>query len=468
MIMKTFITDNFLLQNDYSIELYHNFAKNNPIIDYHSHLIPMQIAQNRKFDNIAQLWLSGDHYKWRAMRSAGINEKYITGNASDKEKFLAWAKTVPMTLRNPLYHWTHLELLRYFGIDEILNPDSAEMIWDKTSQMLKSDDYSSWNLIKNQGVEICCTTDDPIDSLEYHKQIKEKGFSVKVLPSWRPDKVYIVDNLDNFNNYLDKLSEVSGINIYTFDTMFDALDNRINFFHQNGCRLADFGADYLFATPYTDAEVKEIFVKLRSKKQVSQLEKEKYKSAVLYRLCLQVHKLGWTQQFHLGPIRNTNTRLLSSLGPDTGFDSIGDFMQAESMYKFFDKLDSSAQLAKSIIYNINPADNEVFATMIGNYQDGSVAGKMQWGSAWWFHDQKDGIKKQLDCLSCHGLLSKFVGMLTDSRSFLSYTRHEYFRRILCNTFGTDIQNGELPNDINLIGGIINDICYNNAKNYFNF
>ncbi|MCQ2374555.1 MAG: glucuronate isomerase [Salinivirgaceae bacterium] len=466
--MKTFITDNFLLQTQTAQKLYNDFAKPQPIIDYHSHLIPQQIAENKQFDNLAQVWLSGDHYKWRALRANGINEKYITGNASDFEKFMAWAETVPNTLRNPLYHWTHLELKMYFGIDELLNAESAERIYMQTEEMLQSGKMRVWDMMRMMNVESACTTDDPIDNLQYHKQIAQSACPTKILPTWRPDKASAVADAVSYNTYIDKLAEAANVDINSFNTLFDALDNRIDYFHNCGCRLADFGLDFLYAEDYTDAEIENIFQKVRKGNQLSRQEVLKFQSAALYRFALQVHAKGWIQQFHAGPVRNNNTRLLSTLGPDTGFDSMGDFSQAQSMSKFLDRLDSSNQLAKTILYNINPADNEVFATMIGNFQDGTIAGKMQWGSAWWFLDQKDGIEKQLNCLSNHGLLSRFVGMLTDSRSFLSYPRHDYFRRILCNLFGRDIENGELPNDLNLVGGIVENICYKNAKQYFNF
>lgn len=466
--MKTFINDDFLLKSDFAKSLYHDFAKKQPIIDYHSHLIPQQIAENKRFDNITQIWLYGDHYKWRAMRANGIDEKYITGQGSDKEKFLAWAKTVPASLRNPLYHWTHLELLRYFGIDTLLDESSAEEIYEKTSDMLQNGELRVWDIFKKMNVETLCTTDDPVDSLEYHEKIFKSGCPAKVLPSWRPDKASAAGDPKAYNAYLDKLSEVSNTEINSFDTLFDALDKRINHFASLGCRLADFGLDYLYAEDFTEKEVNEIFLKVRSGKELTNLELKKLQSAALYRFALQVKKLNWVQQFHAGPIRNNNSRLLKKLGPDTGFDSICDYPQAEQMSRFLNRLDSSDSLAKTILYNINPADNEVFATMIGNFQDGSVPGKMQWGAAWWFLDQKDGIEKQINCLSNHGLLSRFVGMLTDSRSFLSYPRHEYFRRILCNIFAQDVVNGELPEDINLIGNTVSNICYFNAKEYFKF
>lgn len=466
--MKTFINDNFLLKTEAAKTLYHEFSKNQPIIDYHSHLIPQQIAENKKFDNITQVWLYGDHYKWRAMRANGINEKFVTGAGSDKEKFMAWAQTVPNAVRNPLYHWTHLELLRYFGIDDLLNPDSADAIYNKTAELLQQDDFRVWGLLKKMNVETVCTTDDPIDSLEYHVKIKNSACPFKVLPTWRPDKASLAQDPVAYNAYIDKLSAAANVDINSFDKLFEALDIRIQHFHNVGCRLADFGLDYLYAEDYTDAGIEAIFQKVRSGKQLTAIELLKFQSACLYRFAIQVNNLGWVQQFHAGPVRNNNTRLLTTLGPDTGFDSIGDFAQAQSANKFLNKLDSTNQLAKTILYNINPADNEVFATLIANFQDGSVAGKMQWGSAWWFLDQKDGIEKQLNCLSNHGLLSQMVGMLTDSRSFLSYTRHEYFRRVLCNMFGQDITNGELPNDMDLIGNIVRNISYGNAKKYFGF
>ena len=466
--MKTFINDNFLLKTEAAKTLYHEFSKNQPIIDYHSHLIPQQIAENKKFDNITQVWLYGDHYKWRAMRANGINEKFVTGAGTDKEKFMAWAQTVPNAVRNPLYHWTHLELLRYFGIDDLLNPDSADAIYNKTAELLQQDDFRVWGLLKKMNVETVCTTDDPIDSLEYHVKIKNSACPFKVLPTWRPDKASLAQDPVAYNAYIDKLSAAANVDINSFDKLFEALDIRIQHFHNVGCRLADFGLDYLYAEDYTDSGIEAIFQKVRSGKQLTAIELLKFQSACLYRFALQVNNLGWVQQFHAGPVRNNNTRLLTTLGPDTGFDSIGDFAQAQSANKFLNKLDSTNQLAKTILYNINPADNEVFATLIANFQDGSVAGKMQWGSAWWFLDQKDGIEKQLNCLSNHGLLSQMVGMLTDSRSFLSYTRHEYFRRVLCNMFGQDITNGELPNDMDLIGNIVRNISYGNAKKYFGF
>ncbi len=466
--MKTFLDDNFLLQSKSAERLYHEHAKKMPIIDYHNHLIPELIATNKRFDNITQPWLYGDHYKWRAMRTNGVEEKYCTGNASDWEKFEKWAETVPHTMRNPLYHWTHLELKRYFGVDELLSKQTAKKIYDKASENLSHDEFRVQGLLTMMNVESLCTTDDPIDSLEFHSQIEGQNLTFKVFPTWRPDKSMAIENLDAYNEYLDKLSKVSGIEINSYSALIDALRKRHDFFALLGCKLSDHGIENFYAEDYTISEIESIFAKARKRVQLSQSEILKFKSAALYDLAILDHEKGWAQQFHIGALRNNNTRLLKKLGPDTGFDSIGDFQVAVPMSRFLDRLDKNDKLAKTIIYNLNPADNEVIATMIGNFQDGSIAGKIQFGSGWWFLDQKDGMEKQINALSTLGLLSRFVGMLTDSRSFLSYPRHEYFRRILCNLLGKDIENGELPNDIDFIGSMVEDICYNNAKNYFKF
>jgi len=466
--MKAFIDDNFLLQTKTAEKLYHEHAKKMPIIDYHNHLIPEQIANNKQFENVTQPWLYGDHYKWRAMRTNGVDEKYCTGNASDWEKFEKWAETVPYTMRNPLYHWTHLELKGYFGINEILNVNSAKNIYDRASEMLQSQEYRVHGLLTKMNVEVLCTTDDPIDSLEYHRNISTQYLRFKVFPAWRPDKAMAVENLDAYNKYIDKLAEVSGVEINNYKALIQALRKRHDFFAEQGCKLSDHGIENFYAEDYTDSEIESIFSKARQKKELSGIEILKFKSAMLYDMAILDHEKGWTQQFHIGALRNNNSRLFKKLGPDTGFDSIGDFSIALPMTRFLDKLDSNDKLAKTIIYNLNPSDNEIVATMIGNFQDGTIPGKIQFGSGWWFLDQKDGMEKQIDALSRLGLLSRFVGMLTDSRSFLSFPRHEYFRRILCNTFGNDIENGELPNDIQFIGGLVEDICYNNAKNYFKF
>lgn len=466
--MKTFINDDFLLQSDFAKILYHNYAKSLPIIDYHNHLSPQQIAENTKFQNITQVWLYGDHYKWRAMRAYGIDEKYITGKASDKDKFLKWAEVVPYTLRNPLYHWTHLELQRYFGIQDLLTPETAESIWYKTFEMLKEKSHSANGLLKLMNVESLCTTDDPIDNLEYHIAIQKDSSKVKTFPTFRPDKAYAVEDIISYNNYLQKLESVSSIAIHSYSDLLSALESRVKYFHDNSGRLSDHGLEqlYHFEAPTFDIEL--LFQKVKSKEILNIEEIQFFKSETMIQLGKMYHSKGWTQQLHLGAIRNNNKRLLSTLGPDTGFDSIGDFSQARTLSGFLNALDNTNQLAKTIVYNLNPSDNEVFATMVGNFNDGTIKGKVQFGSAWWFLDQKDGMEKQINTLSNQGLLSCFVGMLTDSRSFLSFPRHEYFRRILCNLIATDVVNGELPNDEKHLGKIINDICYYNAKNYFNF
>lgn len=466
--MKPFLDNNFLLQTKTAEYLYHNHAAKMPIIDYHSHLIPQQIADNKKFENVAQPWLYGDHYKWRAMRTNGVDEQYCTGKASDWEKFEKWAETVPHTLRNPLYHWTHLELKGYFGITDLLNPASAKAIYDKATQMLQLEEFRVQGLLSKMNVELVCTTDDPIDSLEYHIKIAADGCKTKVLPTWRPDKAMAVDDVASYNEYIDKLGKVSGLNIKNFAALLDALRHRHDFFASVGCKLSDHGLEQFYAEDYTQAEIEAIFMKIRGGASLSALEILKFKSAMLYEFAILDHSKSWVQQFHVGALRNNNTRLFNKLGADTGFDSIGDWQQAQAMSKFLNKLDMTNQLAKTILYNLNPSDNEVLGTMIGNFQDGSVAGKIQFGSGWWFLDQKDGMEKQMNTLSSLGLLSRFVGMLTDSRSFMSFPRHEYFRRILCNLLGNDVENGLIPNDMKLLGQMVEDICYNNAKKYFDF
>ncbi|HEX8019367.1 glucuronate isomerase [Mucilaginibacter sp.] len=466
--MKNFLDQDFLLQTKTAQRLYHEFASHQPIIDYHCHLPPDQIADDINFKNITQIWLYGDHYKWRAMRANGVNEAYITGNKTDEEKFTAWAATVPYTLRNPLYHWTHLELQRYFGIDELLSPGSAQNIYAQCNEKLQSPEFSIRNILKNKNVEVVGTTDDPLDNLSYHQKLKQDAFSVKILPAYRPDKAMNADDIAGLNKYIDQLEAVSNASISNIDEYLTALKARHDYFAENGCKLSDHGLEQIYAEDYTDAEIAAIFIKIRNNEVLLPLEILKFKSAMLYYFAIWDHEKGWVQQFHLGALRNNNARALTNLGPDTGWDSIGDFTQGRALSKFLNRLDTTNQLAKTIIYNLNPADNELFATMVGNYNDGSVAGKMQFGSAWWFLDQKDGMIKQLNALSNMGLLSRLVGMLTDSRSFMSFPRHEYFRRLLCNLLGDDIENGELPNDIEWTGKIVSDICYFNAKNYFNF
>jgi glucuronate isomerase len=466
--MKNFLDENFLLQTQTAQRLYHDYAAGMPIIDYHCHLPPGQIANDINFENITDIWLKGDHYKWRAMRTNGVNENYITGNKSDFEKFEKWAETVPYTLRNPLYHWTHLELQRYFNITDLLSPANAKNIYDECSEKLRSKEYSVRNLILNKNVEIICTTDDPLDDLSHHQKIKKDGYKVKILPAFRPDKAMNADDISALSEYIKKLEAVTDINIDSFESYLQALKSRHDYFANNGCKISDHGLEQLYADDYTHTEIAVIFLKIKNQQVLLPAEITKFKSAMLYHFTLWDHEKGWTQQYHLGAIRNNSTRAFTQLGPDTGGDSIGDFAQAKSLSKFLDRLDTENKLTKTILYNLNPADNEVIAAMTGNFNDGSIAGKIQFGSAWWFLDQKDGMTKQLNALSNMGLLSRMVGMLTDSRSFMSFPRHEYFRRILCNLFGDDIENGELPNDIAWTGKIIQDICYHNAKNYFNF
>jgi glucuronate isomerase len=464
--MKKFLDENFLLTNTTAQTLYHSYAKSMPVIDYHCHLSPQQIAVDQQFENLTQVWLYGDHYKWRAMRTNGVDESYCTGNQPDKDKFMQWAGTVPYTLRNPLYHWTHLELQRYFGVKEILNCNSAEKIYDTCTSLLQTKEYSVKNLLRKMNVALVCTTDDPVDSLEYHIQLKKDGFEIPILPAFRPDHAMNVSSAGVFNNYVRKLETVTGISISSFDDFLYALQNRHDFFASVGCRVSDHGLEEIYADDFTGSEIDAIFNKVHSGKQLNETEQRKFRSAMLIHFAEWDWEKGWVQQFHLGALRNNNSRMLQQLGPDTGWDSIGDFSQARSLATFLNKLDSDNKLAKTIVYNLNPSDNELMATMLGNFNDGSVAGKIQFGSAWWFLDQKDGMVKQLNALSNMGLLSRFVGMLTDSRSFLSYPRHEYFRRILCNLFGEEIENGELPGDIDWVGSVVKDICYRNARNYF--
>lgn len=466
--MKSFLDENFLLQTKTSQHLYHEYAKGMPVIDYHCHLSPQQIAEDLNFANLTQAWLYGDHYKWRAMRTNGIQEAYCTGDKPDYGKFEQWAATVPYTLRNPLYHWTHLELQRYFNINTVLNPESAKSIYDECTAQLQTPQYSVRNLLRKMIVKLVCTTDDPVDSLTYHQQIKNDGFEIPILPAFRPDQAMNVDSAPAFNNYLTKLEEASNTSISTLQEFLSALKSRHDFFAEMGCSVSDHGLEQLYAEDYTEASLMAGFTKIRSGSELTMEERLSFKSFMLVQFGEWDWEKGWVQQYHIGALRNNNSRMKQLLGPDTGWDSIGDFPQARALSKFFDRLDSQDKLAKTIIYNLNPADNELIATMTGNFNDGSVAAKVQFGSAWWFLDQKDGMVKQINALSNMGLLSRFVGMLTDSRSFLSFPRHEYFRRILCELFGQEIENGELPNDLVWVGKVIRDICFNNAKNYFSW
>jgi glucuronate isomerase len=466
MAENSFITDDFLLHSEAAKTLYHNYAKTQPIFDYHCHLSPKDIAEDRQFENLTQIWIEGDHYKYRAMRANGIDEKYITGDASDYEKFLKWADTVPNTLRNPLYHWTHLELKNYFGITTLLDSNSAETIYNEATALLKKPEYSIRNILLKMNVKVVGTTDDPTDDLQYHKKIKNDNFEIKVLPSFRPDKATEIEKGQAFVEWIKKLEQSVGFSIPDFSKLIQALNNRHDFFHEMGCRISDHGHTTFYGENFTDEEVNSIFQNALQGKSPSDLEVNKYKSAVLFELASMNKAKSWAQQFHVGAIRNNNAKMLQELGPDQGFDSLGDLNMADNMSKFFGKLSKNDALTKTIVYNLNPRDSEMFASMAANFNDGKIAGKMQYGAAWWFLDQKDGIIKQLNALSNMGLVSRFVGMLTDSRSFLSFPRHEYFRRILCNLFGDEIENGELPNDTKWVGQIIQDICYNNANDYF--
>ena len=466
--MKPFMDEDFLLQTETAKLLYHEYAAPMPVLDYHCHISPQEIAEDRRFNNLSEIWLHGDHYKWRAMRTNGVDEKYCTGDATDWEKFQKWAETAPYTMRNPLYHWTHLELRKPFGILTLLSPKTARQIWDNCNELLQTEDFSCRGIIRKANVKVICTTDDPIDSLEYHRIIRKSGFETKVIPAWRPDKVLAVEDPAIFNAYIDQLEAASGISISSFGHLLEALEKRHRFFHDNGCRLSDHGLETIYAENYTLAEIKSIFSLLRSSHPVTAENILKFKSAMLYEFAVMDHSRNWTQQFHLGAMRNNNTRIFESIGADKGFDSIGDYPVAIPLSKFLNRLEYDRKLTRTILYNLNPGDNEVMATMIGNFQDGVTPGKIQWGSGWWFLDQKDGIINQLNTLSNLGLLSRFVGMLTDSRSFLSYSRHEYFRRILCNLLGNDIENGEIPADIEFLGKMVQDISYTNSFNYFGF
>lgn len=467
--MEKFISDDFMLTNDAARELYHESAEHLPIIDYHCHLDPKEIATNKQFDNLAEIWLGGDHYKWRAMRGNGIPEAYITGDKSDYEKFEKWAETVPYAMRNPLYHWTHLELSRIFGIDTLLKPETAREIYDACTAMLQTEEFRAQSIMKRCHVEVVCTTDDPADSLEYHQQIRNSHLATKVYPAWRPDKVTAVEDPAAYALYLQKLGKAADMEINSYDTLLEALRRRHAFFATQGCRVSDHGLDNFYAEEYTEQEIRSCFAKLQSGKRLDEQETKKYKSALLHELAVMDAETDWVQQYHISVIRNNCSRMFKAIGPDTGFDAILDVNCAAVGHRFFDRLDAEGKLAKTILYNLNPKDNEVLATMAYTFNDGTVPGKMQLGAAWWFLDQEDGMRKQLNALSALGLLSRFVGMLTDSRSFLSYPRHEYFRRILCNLIGEDVEAGKLPrSEMAFLKQMVADISYHNAKQYFNF
>lgn len=466
--MKAFLCEDFLLTNETARRLYHEHAADQPIFDYHCHLNPQQVAENHQFSNMSEIWLAGDHYKWRGMRSAGIDEHYITGKASDKEKFEAWAKTVPMTMGNPLFHWTHLELRRPFGITgKILSPETAEEIWNQGNELLAQPEFSARGIMQQMNVVMVGTTDDPIDSLQHHKALaQETDFDIDVLPSWRPDKVFKIE-LPGFNDYLQALAEAADTVISDFPSLLAALIKRLDHFDAHGCKAADHGIEVVrYADIPTDAELSTIMAKRLADQPLSDTEIAQFSTAVQVFLGEQYAKRQWVMQMHIGALRNNNSRMFNLLGPDTGFDSIADKPFAFELSRLLDAMDKNDCLPKTILYCLNPRDNEVLATMIGNFQGVGIAGKVQFGSGWWFNDQKDGMQRQLEQLSQLGLLSQFVGMLTDSRSFLSYTRHEYFRRILCNMIGTWVENGELPKDTKLLGQMVEDIAFNNAKRYF--
>lgn len=462
--MKHFINDNFLLETKTSRRLYHEFSAHLPVIDFHCHLSPRMIAEDRQFENIWEAWLEGDHYKWRAMRTNGVSERYCTGDAAPEEKFSKWAETVPYTIGNPLYHWTHLELARYFGICDLLSSSTASRIYEESSCMLRQKDFSTRSLIRKMNVEAVCTTDDPADSLEYHRELKD-SYDVRVLPTFRPDNIIKTDDPAKFAAYVLKLGESSGIRIKDLDSLISALDTRHRHFHENGCRISDHGLDRFYYSAFTGAEINRSLQKLLSGGSLTPEEGEKYKTAVMLEICKMNHARGWTQQFHVGALRNNNSRMFMTMGPDTGWDSIGGGQDPVRMSQFLDALDLSGQLAKTILYNLNPSDNEMMITMAGNFNDGSMAAKVQYGAAWWFLDQMEGMKKHLTDLSSLGLLRRFAGMVTDSRSFLSYPRHEYFRRIACNLIGCWIEKGLVPDEDDLIKPLVEDISYRNAKQF---
>jgi glucuronate isomerase len=463
-----FLPENFLLSNPTSERLYFEFAQGLPLFDYHCHIPPADIAQDRRFENLTQIWLAdghyGDHYKWRAMRANGVPERLITGDATDYEKFVAYARTVPATLRNPLYHWTHLELRRYFGITALLNEESAPRIWAQANEQLQ--ELTVHRILEKFRVSVICTTDDPVDDLAAHQAIRASGLPTRVYPAFRPDKVFAIDQDDVFKTWVERLEKASGRSCAELAGLIDALRNRHSFFGSLGARLSDHGIPFTYSEPCDEAEAGGIYSRARFGVPPSGAEALKFRSFMLRFFGELDADAGWTKQLHLGALRNTNRRRLAEFGADTGYDSIGDYPQAEPLARYLDQLETAGKLPKMILYGVNPADNYVLATMTGNFQDGSTPGKLQFGSGWWFLDQKEGMEWQLNALSNVGLLSRFVGMLTDSRSFMSYPRHEYFRRLLCNSLGVEVERGEIPNDQGLLGELIRGVCFENAKAYF--
>jgi len=470
MNARPFIHDDFLLESEPARRLYHEVAEHLPIIDYHCHLPPRQVAEDHRFANLAEIWLAGDHYKWRAMRAAGVEERFITGDASDWEKFETWARTVPRLLRNPLYHWTHLELRRPLGItDRLLGPDTAAGIWEECNARLAGPGFSCRGILERMNVALVVTTDDPVDDLAHHRRAAaDPGLRVRMLPAWRPDRGMAVEDPAAFNAWLDRLAAAADVEIRDFDSYRAALQRRHAYFHEHGCRISDHGLETMYAEDFTRPRIEAIFGRLRAGQSVAPADIAAFKSAMLYEFAVMDHERGWVQQYHIGARRNNNSRMFAALGPDSGFDSIGDLPLADALNRFLDRLDREDRLARTIVYNLNPRDNAVVATAIGNFQGGGVPGKLQFGSAWWFLDQLDGMTRQIEDLSQLGLLSRFVGMLTDSRSFLSYTRHEYFRRLLCNILGQDMVRGLIPPDFELVAGMVRDICHDNAVRYFGF
>jgi len=462
----SFINDDFLLTTDAARELYHGYAEKMPIIDYHCHLPPAEIAEDKTWENIAQVWLGGDHYKWRQMRSNGVDERFVTGDASWHDKFVKFAETMEVLLKNPLFDWSHLELARYFGVEERLSRATAESIWERCNARLREPGFSARGFMVRSNVKAVCTTDDPVDALEHHKAVADSGFAVRVLPTWRSDKAGKIDEPAAWNAWMDRLAAAAGTPVRTWDDFLDAMDKRHAFFESRGCVVSDYGITEIFAAPYTTGEIKAIFRKVREGGVATPAEAYKFKSAWLYEgLCADA-RANWSTQLHYSCLRNANSRMMQKLGPDTGFDCIGEWNVAESLARLFDRLESEDALPRTILYSLNPKDNEMLASLMGSFQKGPDRGKLQLGAAWWFLDQKDGMKKQIEALAALGCLGNFVGMLTDSRSFLSYTRHEYFRRILCGKLGEEMARGEIPNDIAWVGGLVEDIAYNNANRYF--